>query len=248
METGGALCKTQGRLESERMMWTLQNFYRSDEWREFRRTLILRRTNKEDGLIYDEITGKPILKPYDIVLHHKVELTPYNVNDINISLNPDNIVIVSHRTHNELHERWGQSQQKVYVVHGAPLSGKTRFVRETAYRDDLILDLDSIYQCIGNAERYEKSDRLKANVFGVRDCLLDMVKCRTGSWRNAYVITTEPLETQRRRLAEKLGAEIIHIDTDKRTCLKRLYEDRERVAVWAQWEQHIEDYFERFRE
>lgn len=229
-------------------MWTLQNFYRSDEWRKLRKLIILRRTNKEDGLIYDEITGKPILKAYDIVLHHKIELTPYNVNDASISLNPDNIVIVSHKTHNELHERWGQKQQKVYIVHGAPLSGKTYFVRETAYRDDLILDLDSIYQCIGNAGRYEKSDRLKANAFGVRDCLLDMVKCRTGSWRNAYVISTEPFAMQRQRMAEKLGAELIHINTDERTCLKRLYLDKGRTTVRAQWEQYIKEYFEKYNE
>lgn len=229
-------------------MWTLQSFYHSTEWKRFRRALILRRTNPNDGLIYDEVTGRPILHAYDINLHHKIELTPYNVNDANISLNPDNIMIVSRKTHNELHERWGQSQQKVYIVHGAPLSGKTQYIKENAYADDLVLDIDSIYECIGNGDRYTKSDRIKANAFGVRDCLLDMVKCRVGKWRNAYIITTEPFQMQRRRMEETLGAEVVHIDTDERTCLERLYKAKDRWHVRKEWEKYIKEYFEKYQE
>ena len=83
-------------------MVTLSNFYRSDAWRKFREVIINERT-RPDGFIYDEETGKPIVHPYDIILHHKEFLTDENVNDAAVTLNPDLIEVVSHRTHNRIH-------------------------------------------------------------------------------------------------------------------------------------------------
>ena len=85
--------------------YSLSEFYRSKEWADFRAFLIAERM-AADGFVYDEITGKPIVKAYDIILHHKIELTLENVNDVNITLNPDNIQIVSFKTHNEIHNRY----------------------------------------------------------------------------------------------------------------------------------------------
>ncbi|MGN0768453.1 MAG: hypothetical protein ACI4M8_03755, partial [Christensenellales bacterium] len=65
---------------------TLSDFYRSKEWADFRQVIIAERT-RADGFVYDEVTGKPIVKAYDLILHHKIELTLENVNDCNITLN-----------------------------------------------------------------------------------------------------------------------------------------------------------------
>ena len=61
-------------------MWTLDTFYHSKEWQNFRRVVLDERT-KADGFVYDEITVKPIVKAYDAILHHTVFLTEENVND-----------------------------------------------------------------------------------------------------------------------------------------------------------------------
>ena len=106
---------------------TLSAFYTSKEWADFRQVLIAERT-AADGFVYDEITGKRIVNAYDIILHHKSPLTLDNVNDANISLNPDNIQIVSFKTHNEIHERFGTWTRHIYLVYGCPLSGKSTFV------------------------------------------------------------------------------------------------------------------------
>ena len=45
------------------MFKDLFTFYRSDEWNKFRQAVIADRT-QEDGLVYDEITGKPLKKAY----------------------------------------------------------------------------------------------------------------------------------------------------------------------------------------
>lgn len=232
------------------MFQSLSQFYNSDQWRKFRVGLIAERTSKEDGFLYCEHSGEKLLKQFDIVLHHKTPLTLQNVNDFNISLNPDNIMIVSQKAHNEIHARFGYvAQRKVYLVYGAPCSGKTTFVNSIKGNSDLVIDIDNIWQCVTGGERYEKPDALKSNVFTVRDCLLDMVRTRAGKWEKAFVIMGAPRASYRRRFVDLYGAELIHIDTDKEECLKRLYGDCKRPKkLLKAWEGYIEDYFADYQE
>lgn len=230
-------------------MYTLKTFYRSKEWENLIQILKLERVNKKDSILYCEHCGKPLIHKYDIIGHHKIELTEANVNDVNISLNPENIILIHFRCHNEIHNRFGYEQQKVYIVYGSPLAGKTSFVKENSSKDDIILDMDNIYNMINfNNNKYVKSNRLKSNVFIIRDCILDMIKCRTGKWRNAWIIGGYPLPMERKRLMDATGAKLIHIDTSKEECLKRLYNDPERQQVITQWEQYINDYFNKYKE
>ena len=221
---------------------SLTDFYNSDEWRAFRDVVIAERLTA-DGLTIDEVTGKPIVKAYDIILHHyKTELTEENVNDVTISLNPDNIQIVAHKTHNIIHDRLGNSCRQVYIVYGAPLSGKTKFVKDNALEGDLIVDIDNIWECVSGCGRYQKPAKLNAVVFKLRDTLLDSVKYRVGRWRNAYVIGGYPLSSERQRLANELGAREIYIECDKQTCYDRLALDTERGDEWKKF---IDDWFAR---
>lgn len=207
--------------------------------------LIAERTSKTDGILYDEHSGKPLINSYDIVLHHITPLTMANVNDYSISLNPANIMIVSHRSHNEIHARFGFcAERKVYYVWGAPCSGKTTFVNNIKGNSDLVVDMDNIWQCITGGARYEKPDALKVNAFMVRDCLLDMVKTRSGKWERAFVIEGGANVAERTRRIDVLGAEGIFIDTDKETCLKRLANDISRTEAQKRtWAQYITDWF-----
>lgn len=216
----------------------LADFYRSDEWFNLTTQLKLERIS-DDDILYCEHCGKPIVKAYDCIAHHKIELTESNVNDYNISLNPDNIMLIHHRCHNIIHERWGHEQMKrVYCVYGAPCSGKTTWVHDNAGKEDLILDIDSIWQMISVNDRYVKPNRLKTNVFMVRDCILDMIKCRTGKWKNAYIIGGYPLAMDRYRLQQQTGCEFIFIDESRETCLAR--------ARSSEWINYINDWFEKF--
>lgn len=218
---------------------SLTDFYNSDEWRNFRAVVIAERLTTE-GLTIDEVTGKPIVKAYDIILHHLTELTEENVNDVNISLNPKNIQIVSHKTHNIIHNKLGYGCRQVYIVYGAPLSGKTSYVKDSANEGDLIIDIDNIWQCVSGCDRYIKPNRLKSTVFKVRDTLLDVVKYRAGKWNNAYIIGGYPLQSERERLVKDLGARLIYIECPKEICLQRLEQDTERGE---EWRGYIEDWF-----
>lgn len=211
--------------------------------------LIHERTNKADGILYDEHNGEPLLRSYDIIAHHKKELTLQNVNDYSISLNPENIMLVSHRSHNEIHSRFGYEQgRKVYFVYGAPCSGKSTWVQQIKGNSDIVADIDLIWQAITGGSKYQKPDALKANAFQLYNAVLDMVKTRQGKWARAYVIAGGAHKGQRERTIKDLGAEPIFIDTDKETCLQRLRSDQERQAVAAQWEKFIDDWFTIYQE
>lgn len=223
---------------------TLSAFYTSKEWADFRQYLIAERT-AADGFVYDEITGKPIVKAYDIILHHKIELTLENVNDTNITLNPENIQIVSFATHNAIHNRFGSWTRHIYLVYGSPLAGKAEYVKENAGIHDLIIDIDRIYSCISNNPMYVKSGRITDNVFAVRDCLLEQVKYKRGKFVNAFIVGGFPFAGERERMAREYGAELIHIDTDKETCLMRL-ENCTDGRDKSDWKKYIETYWERY--
>lgn len=220
-------------------MFTLDNFYKSKEWEALLEQLKLERVDNS-GNVVCEYCGLPIIKKYDCIGHHKIELTDANVNDYNVSLNSENIMLIHHKCHNKIHERFSGFKQKVYIVYGSPCSGKSTWVNDVAYNDDLIVDMDSIWECICNSDRYHKPNRLKSNAFGIRDTLIDMIKCRRGMWRNAYVIGGYPLASDRERLSKLLGAELIFIDESKDTCLSR--------AKNSDWVNYVNEWFDLYTE
>lgn len=228
-------------------MWrTLNSFYNSDEWRRIRRQLIAERTDMQAGFVIDEYSGEPILHEYDIIAHHKTELTLQNVNDFDISLNPDNIMLVSHRSHNAIHSRFGYaSGRKVYYVYGAPCSGKSSYVESIRGNSDIICDIDLIWQAL-TGKRYYKPDALKSNAFSLYNALLEQIKTRQGKWQRAYIIAGGAHKGDRERLIQSMGAEPIFIDTPKETCIEHLYNDEERVNVRSEWEGYIDTWFTRF--
>lgn len=220
------------------------SFYRSKEWRDLL-TQIKQARLDDNGQIICEYCGKPIVKAYDIIGHHKIELDEENVNNYDISLNPDNIALVHHRCHNYIHDKLGYSGREVFIVYGAPLSGKTTWVKDNASEGDLIIDIDSIWQCVSGLPRYQKPNRLKSVVFKVRDELLDCVKYRLGKWNNCYVIGGYPLQSERERLIKELSAREVFIECTQDECMARL-ENIEDGRDKEEWSKYIADWFARY--
>lgn len=221
-------------------MFTLDNFYKSKEWESLLEQLKLERVNN-DGELLCEYCHKPIVKKYDCIGHHIEELTEANVNNYDVSLNADNIILIHFKCHNQIHERFGyEPPKKVYIVYGSPCSGKSTWVKENATKDDLILDIDSIWECITVCDKLHKPNRLKANVFGIRDAIMDQIRMRVGQWKHAFVIGTYPLRMDRQRLADRLGAELIYIDAAKDLCLSRAAND--------EWKKYINEWFDMYQE
>ena len=223
---------------------TLSAFYKSKDWYDFRQTLIAQRT-AADGFVYDEVTGKPIIKAYDIIAHHKIPLTLDNVNDCNISLNPDNIQLVSFRTHNEIHNRFGSYTRHIYLVYGCPLSGKSSFVKERAGLHDLVIDIDKIYACISNNPMYTKSGRLYDNMLAVKEALLNTVKYNCGKFVNCFIVGGYPYKAERDRLCNEYKAEEVFIECSKEEALARL-ESCADGRDKQEWAKYIDNWFDRY--
>lgn len=226
---------------------SLAQFYNSDVWRSLRLQLMNERA--KNGIVYDEHNGQPIYKSYDVIAHHKKEITLQNVNDFSVSLNPDNIALVSHRSHNEIHSRFGFGMnKKIYFVYGAPCSGKTTFVHSVKGNSDLIIDIDSIWQALTGGKRYEKPDALKSVVFAVRDTLFEKAKQRAGNWERCYIIDGGANKNDRQRKIDALGAEPIFVNTTKEDCIKNLYNDESRNDVRDLWLEYIDIWFDLYTE
>lgn len=224
------------------MFRTPRDLYHSKEWQQLRDQLMIERVN-EDGQLICCRCGKPILKRYDCIGHHKIELTEENVNDFEISLNPEHIELIHLICHNDIHERFSGFKQKVYIVHGAPCSGKSTYVREHAKKDDLIFDMDAIYSAISLASVHEQPKRLKPVAFAIRDAIMDQIRIRSGTWRTAWIISSKT-QLELERDADLLGANLIHVDTNIEDCLANLERDPSGRNP-EEWKRYIEDYFER---
>lgn len=213
------------------------SFYKSDEWITLRQIVIAERLTP-DGLTICEYCHKPILKLYDIILHHTIPLTPENIDDANISLNPKLLQIVHLKCHNRIHNKLGNGN--VYLVYGSPLSGKSTYVKDNAEYGDIIVDIDNIWQCISGCDRYVKPKKLNANVFGLHNELIRMIRMRVGQWNNAFIVGGYPLIGERERLCRSLGAKEIFIDTSKEECIRRAAERSE------EWLKYIDDWWDKY--
>lgn len=222
-------------------MKSLRDFYSSKEWQIARYQAILNATN-DKGQIIDQYSGEVLTNPRKIHVHHKIELTQYNFNDYNISLNQDNLMVVSVKSHNEIHMRFGYQQRKVYIVWGSTCSGKSTYVKDVMGVNDIVLDVDNIWECITNNPRYTKPNGTWDVVRALRDELKQQIKMRSGQWHNAYILTTEARKIPRERLADEVGAdELIYIEATKEECYQRLYDDDKRINK----EEHIK-YIDKF--
>lgn len=237
-------------------------FYRSEDWANCK-SQVLHQRIKSDGVVVCEHCGKPIVKGFNpteknnktaIVFHHKIYLNNSNVNDASVSINPDNIAVLHWNCHNEIHQRFGFSggnniaEKKVYIITGASCSGKTSFVRERLELNDIVIDIDDIWQMVSGQPRYIKPNAVKPIVFKIRDEIKGMIARGTGTWRNAYIIESLPSKMDRERECERYKAfnvELITMDLTMEECLDRLHQHPDGRNI-KDYEGFIKSYYERY--
>lgn len=196
----------------------LQRFYASRRWRELREMLIIQRHGRCDrcGADYSADTR-------GLIAHHREHLTDETLKDPQVAVNPENIEIVCPKCHSHYHPEKGFTKRKqVFIVYGAPLSGKSSYVRENFEDGDLIVDLDLIRACVSGAGLYVPTPRLNRTVFAVRDFLYEEIRIRHGDWGTAWIIAGLPRKDERERLAARLGAACVLVEATRAECLERL--------------------------
>ena len=81
------------------------NFYKTAAWTSVRRSYI-----KSVGGLCERCYRKGIIRHGEIV-HHRIHLTPENINDPEVTLNPDNLELLCRDCHAEEHK--GEKRYKV---------------------------------------------------------------------------------------------------------------------------------------
>jgi predicted kinase len=203
-------------------------------------------------------------------VHHKTFLTPENISDSNISLNFDNLQLLCRSCHNAIHERAYEmyraknrknlstlnglcfdengdivKKKNVFIVWGAPASGKTSYVKEHKGKHDIVIDLDYLISALSMYEGERKDLNEDAFPFAlkVRELLYSIVEKRELFFENVWIVTMMPNKQKRIELQNRLKAELIHIDTDKEGCIARAKADIKRLDKQRQYK-IINKYFE----
>lgn len=229
------------------MFKSVKNFYDSPAWLNLRQQIILERGN------ICEMCGKSIVNSKSIHLHHIEKLTMENVNNVNVSLNPDKLQVLCHSCHNKTSDRncnkieLKRAVRAVHIVYGPPFSGKTTYVEEHLSDGDLVVDIDRLFEAVSYAERYDKEDCLKFNVFAVKNLLLEQIENRHGKFKNAWIVGGYPRRFDREQLANRLGADLIYQDVSKQVCYSRLNKCNDsRNHRKEEWRKYIDRWFEDF--
>ncbi|OGS54476.1 MAG: hypothetical protein A2Y20_04055 [Firmicutes bacterium GWF2_51_9] len=110
----------------------------------------------------------------------------------------------------------------------------------------MILDLDELYQANTLLPAYDKPSELVMNVYRIRE-LLDQMKIRIGNWQNAWIIGGYSFQLERQRLAIAMGAELFFVEATKEECLRRLFEDKDKLPFQTEWHKYIHVWFLAFR-
>ena len=224
-----------------------EQFYKSKKWINLMNEIKLERLN-DRGMNVCEECGKEIEGL--VIGHHKIELNDFNCNDASIALNKNLIQLLDINCHNRHHNRFGRTTKKeIIMVYGPPCSGKNHYVGQVANRNDLIIDIDSIWQCLNPTNRrYDKPEALSGIMFDIRNLLYDTVKHRKGSWERCFIITGGAHEIERNRIANLVGGidQYVFIDTPLNQCIQNLKNDKEKNPFQYEWRQYIENWFSKY--
>lgn len=245
-----------------------KKFYKSAAWINTRNAYVSERVCIDGGLC--ERCGRSTGNPGE-ELHHKIPLSPQNINDGDITLNPKNLQWLCKDCHFIVHrelimKKFEESrraarkivhngcyfnedgelvQMKVYVVHGSPASGKTSYVREHMSPGDLVVDLDYIKQAISFCTPIDAPENLLNVAIGVRDYLYELIEERAVDCCNVWVVACLPKRDERRELIERLDAEPVHCSADYHECIERArYDDEGRDVTLRR--ALIDKYFEQY--
>lgn len=217
-------------------------FYNSAAWQNTRDAYVAERMSVDGGLCEEcrEAAGEE--------LHHIVPLTPANIGDYAVTLDPENLKWLCKDCHFKAHremiaercermrgggkilrdgcyidENGFLQKQKVFVVWGAPASGKSTYVAAHKQAGDLVVDLDLLKAALyGKTERCEAcGDNLLPLAVSIRDFILVQVRRGAVDCKNVWVIASLPKRSERNALRESLNAELVYIESNYHECIRR---------------------------
>lgn len=221
--------------------WAKQ-FYNKKDWKRTRNAYF----HSQNGIC--ELCGKPGEE-----VHHKKYLTQENINDINITLNWDNLQLLCKACHFAIHEkayeigRYNRNKspvidnklefdsegnlkikKNIFIVWGSPASGKTTYVKENKDKHDLVMDLDYIMRALYIADDRPQIEDAFPFARDIRDYFYEMVKERKYYFNAVWIIAGLPFKKDRQKLVDYLNAELIYIESTREESIERAKNDDSR--------------------
>ena len=116
--------------------------------------------------------------------------------------------------------------RRVYIIDGAPGSGKTTYVKNHKQPGDLVVDLDLLAAALqGDTSAHPDYAAVMDPVLSAREAIYKTISERTGAWKNAYVISSSPNQKHIKNLADQLGGTVVTMDTDLERCISQIEND-----------------------
>ncbi len=130
--------------------------------------------------------------------------------------------------------------KKVILITGSPGSGKSTYARKHAGPNDIVFDLDEVIKALGGGP-HDTDPKSLSIALAMRDAAITEIAKRTGSWENAYFITSSANRDNIQRLCKQLQAEEIALETSLDDCISNIMQDQTRpdkersIALAKEW-------------
>lgn len=241
-----------------------KKFYASDAWRRCRDGYIAERVKIDGGMceLCHRVPGEEV--------HHVKMLTPGNISDPEVSLSWKNLKFLCRDCHFKVHrelilegfkrksrqrilndrgfyfdESGRMRKMEVTIVYGAPMSGKTTYVRDHMNESDLVVDLSEIEKALGWHTNSGTSNLLPL-ALRIREMIYQLIEDRDQliDCRHTWVIATLPHKKEREDLARRLDADLYMCEATQKDCEDRARQgdEEDKQLELALIEKWFEDY------
>lgn len=132
----------------------------------------------------------------------------------------------------------------IFIVHGAPCSGKNYRVKQLASLSDVIIDLDAIADSITFLPAYQRLPHHFSIALAMREAAMKNIVNSFKRQYKVFVLTTKDKESELRAMKQRLNTQsTIHVETGLSECLKHLSLCPDRKHRYDEYAQLIVDYF-----
>lgn len=129
----------------------------------------------------------------------------------------------------------------IYIVCGAPGSGKSTYVNKNAEQEDLIIDLDNIIMQYTNKPLYSNTEKYVRIAIERRNEILNSLNSYKS--KRVWFIVSAPTSNGRKHWKEQLDGTVIMLDTSKDECYKRLERDTRRSNNIMKYKVAVRNWF-----
>lgn len=140
-----------------------------------------------------------------------------------------------------------EARRKVTLVCGPPAAGKTQYVAERASRGDLIWDFDAVSSAITfGAARHETSVGTMDIVRAMRSAMVDVLESGKGPM-TSWIIWSLPTVSTRRKVADKLGAEVVVLECAPERCVSNAAANGRDKLLVKRVERSANEWWEKYK-